>query len=114
MRGTVLNKRGMYNRLKLTRLVVDSEWEERMWKEAWMPRNVTINEECKGEDREKKRKEGGGCKRKKLKLDIEEGEARGEEGYKEEEARRNFLYTTPAQRESGQGRQGTIQLLSGL
>ena len=52
MRGTVLNKRGMYNRCKLTRLVVDSEWEERMWKEAWMPRNVTIKKDCIGEDRE--------------------------------------------------------------
>ena len=26
MRGNVLNKRGMYNRCKLTRLVVDCEW----------------------------------------------------------------------------------------
>ena len=108
-----MNKRGMYNRCKLTRLLVDSEWEEMMWKEAWRPRNVTINEECIGEEREKKRKEGGGGKREKPRLDLEEGVAWGEEGSKEEEARRNFLYTTPAQRESWQGRQGTIQLLSG-
>ena len=27
MRGTVLNKKGMYNRCKLTRLVVDNDWE---------------------------------------------------------------------------------------
>ena len=44
MRGNVLNKRGMYNRCKLTRLLVDCEWEERMWKEAWAPRVVTIDE----------------------------------------------------------------------
>ena len=79
-----------------------------------MPRNVTIDEECIGEDREKKRKEAGGGQRKKLKLDTEEGVAWGEEGSKEEGARRNFLYTTLTQRERRQGRQGTIQLLSGL
>ena len=35
MRGDVLNKKGMYNRCKLTRLVVDQEWENQVWKEAW-------------------------------------------------------------------------------
>ena len=35
MRGLVLNKKGTYNRCKLTRLVVDSEWEEKVWKESW-------------------------------------------------------------------------------
>ena len=27
MRGNILNKKGMYNRCKLTRMVIDSEWE---------------------------------------------------------------------------------------
>ena len=35
MRGLVLNKKGTYNRCKLTRLVVDSEWDDKVWKESW-------------------------------------------------------------------------------
>ena len=38
MRGVVLNKKGTYNRCKLTRLVVDRDWEDQVWKEFWMPR----------------------------------------------------------------------------
>ena len=37
MRGVVLNKKGTYNRCKLTRLVVDRDWEDQVWKEAGMP-----------------------------------------------------------------------------
>ena len=54
-----IQMRGMYNRCKLTRLVVDCEWEERMWKEAWAPRVLTIDEECVGESMTNKMKEGG-------------------------------------------------------
>ena len=32
MRDTVLNKKGLYNRCKLTRLVVDQEWEDKVCK----------------------------------------------------------------------------------
>ena len=32
MRGNVLNKKGAYNKCKLTCLVVDSEWDEKVWK----------------------------------------------------------------------------------
>ena len=44
-----MNKKGMYNRCKLTRMVVDSEWEEQMWKAAWAPREVPAEEECVGD-----------------------------------------------------------------
>ena len=30
MRGNVLNRKGMYNRCKLTRLVVDLDWEKKV------------------------------------------------------------------------------------
>ena len=91
MRGKVLNKRGMYNRCKLTRLVVDCEWEERMWKEAWAPRVVTIDEECVMEGMSNKRKEGVRGSNERLKLDQEEGVAWGEAGSAEEDERRRFL-----------------------
>ena len=35
MRGNVLNKKGMFNRCKLTRMVVDTEWDKKVWEEAW-------------------------------------------------------------------------------
>ena len=44
MRGVVLNKKGTYNRCKLTRLVVDTEWEEKVWKDSWMPRGEPVKE----------------------------------------------------------------------
>ena len=45
MRGVVLNKKGTYNRCKLTRLVVDNEWEEKVWKDSWVPRGEPVKEE---------------------------------------------------------------------
>ena len=42
MRGNVLNKRGMFNRCKLTRMVVDTEWDKQVWEEAWEPRAEPI------------------------------------------------------------------------
>merc|ERR1711940_228456 len=49
MRGLVLNRKGNFNRCKLTRLVVDTEWEDKMWKESWEPREDP-NREWEGED----------------------------------------------------------------
>ena len=38
MRGNVLNKKGICNGCKLTRMVIDEEWEKKVWEEAWEPR----------------------------------------------------------------------------
>ena len=35
MRGSILNRRGEYNRCSLTRLGVDREWEDERWKKLW-------------------------------------------------------------------------------
>ena len=35
MRGNILNKKGMFNRCKLTRMVVDTEWDKEVWDAAW-------------------------------------------------------------------------------
>lgn len=40
MRRNVLNKKGVYNRYKLTRLILDSELDEKVWKESWVPREI--------------------------------------------------------------------------
>ena len=94
MRGNVLNKKGTYNRCKLTRMVVDSEWEEQVWKEAWAPRVVTAEEESVGEANRAKRKESALGGKKRIKLDSES--MWGEVGTKGEEDRANFLYAETA------------------
>ena len=45
MRGNVLNRKGMYNRCKLTRLVVDPDREKKVWEEAWQTRTISEGEE---------------------------------------------------------------------
>jgi hypothetical protein len=35
MRGKVLNSAGVYNRSKLTRLVVDTDWDKQVWQKSW-------------------------------------------------------------------------------
>ena len=92
MRGNVLNKKGMYNKCKLTRLVVDSEWEERMWKEAWAQRVVTTAEECVGENKSSSRKESVRGSKKRIKLDQDEGVSWGEAVVVAEEEKSGFLY----------------------
>ena len=44
MRGNVLNKKGLYNRCKLTRLVVDQEWKEKVWKDAWREADTEVED----------------------------------------------------------------------
>ena len=44
MRGLVLNRKGTFNRCKLTRLVVDTEWEDKVWKESWAQREDPTGE----------------------------------------------------------------------
>ena len=34
----MLNKKGMFNRCKLTRMVIDTEWDTKVWEESWEPR----------------------------------------------------------------------------
>ena len=46
MRGNILNKKGMFNRCKLTRMVIDPEWEKEKWEESWEPgQGIEVDEE---------------------------------------------------------------------
>ena len=114
MRGTVLNKKGMYNRCKLTRLVIDDEWEQKVWKDAWTPRVTMVDEECVGESLKTKRKEGGRGGKKKQKLEAENGVVWGEEASTEYLERSSFLYTTQAETASNLKNQGKIITYSGI
>ena len=35
MRGNTLNFPGVYNRCRPTRLVLDSQWDKKVWEESW-------------------------------------------------------------------------------
>ena len=35
LRGATLNSAGVYNRCKLTRMVVDTDWDKRVWEASW-------------------------------------------------------------------------------
>ena len=63
LRGSVLNVKGVYNRSKLTRLVVDEDWDKKVWKESWNannadPEELEINENTlNASKKNKKRKD---------------------------------------------------------
>ena len=40
----MLNKKGVYNRSKLTRMVVDEDWERKVWIESWESKSETGEE----------------------------------------------------------------------
>ena len=64
MRGNILNKKGMFNRCKLTRMVIDQEWEKEKWEESWEPGlGVEVDEESlKTSGKTKSRQEGEGSR----------------------------------------------------
>ena len=114
MRGTVLNKKGLYNRCKLTRLVVDEEWEEKVWKDAWAKRETPVNEEWLGVQSKNKRKDNAGGGGKRLKLEDKDGVAWGEETSQDYINKNNFLYSTQAENSSSRSRQGQLVIISGV
>ena len=112
MRGTVLNKKGLYNRCKLTRLVVDEEWEEKVWREAWVPRDPQVNDEWLGIQSKTKRKDKSGGNGKRLKLENDDGVAWGEEVTQEYTDRNTFLYSNDPV--NAKKRQGQLFTISGV
>ena len=92
LRGNVLNKKGTYNRCKLTRMVIDEEWDKKVWEEAWEQRGEedeigeTLTETTKS-----KRKESEEGSRKRAKMESDEGLVWGE--YREDPrvARSSFM-----------------------
>ena len=59
LRGSVLNVKGLYNRSKLTRLVVDEEWDKKVWAEAWVENreiDEIVTEDLKGPIKYKKKR----------------------------------------------------------
>ena len=53
IRGNVLNKNGMF---KLTRMVVDTEWDQKVWEEAWEPQDEPTVPEGARKSREREQR----------------------------------------------------------
>ena len=96
MRGHVLNKKGVYNRCKLTRLVIDKEWDKKVWEAAWENKTNTdqtvLEQDLREATKKKREPEVGRKGRKKQKL--EEGWVWGEKLSSEEISKRDFLLGT--------------------
>ena len=62
LKGNVLNKKGTFNRCKLTRMVVDEEWEKKVWEEAWEPREEReeVGDTLLAPSKSKRRRKGAG------------------------------------------------------
>ena len=83
LRGAVLNKKGMYNRCKLTRMVLDTEWEDKVWEESWQYSSKWEGEQTESdqdlqESSRLKRKKGSTGPRKRAKLEAEHRTTWGE------------------------------------
>ena len=75
VRGNVLNKKGVYKRCRLTKLVVDQEWEQKVCEESWAKREVAEGDGVDVERGKAKRGNKEPESRKRVKLDTEEGVA---------------------------------------
>ena len=106
-----------YNRCKLTRLVVDLDWEKKVWEESWQTRTVAEGEEgdeYEQEERAKpKRGRGEGGSRKKAKLDAPDGQVWGEAVSQPENTSQDVLYGSTASNRRATAQQ-EIRVISGM
>jgi hypothetical protein len=103
MRGNVLNSAGVYNRCKLTRLVIDTEWDKNVWNDSWQVEKDVLalqtrlaDKNLLGEEFEtsttKRRKSAvSGQSKKRLKRDNDEGAVWGVDAVQEDVAKEEFL-----------------------
>jgi hypothetical protein len=118
MRGLVLNKKGTFNRCKLTRLVVDTEWEDRVWKESWAPREEP-SEEWEGEESlsnqpKEKRGRSEPTVAKRAKMDDEDGYIWGESVPARVAARSAFLESSGVAVPGSSAAQTRLKPISGV
>ena len=116
MRGNVLNRKGMYNRCKLTRLVVYLDWEKKVWEEAWQTRTEAEGEEGGDEQEERtkpKRGRGEEGSRKRAKLDTPDGQIWGEAVSQPENPIQAFLFGGTASTRRATTQQ-EIRVISGM
>ena len=112
MRGNVLNKKGMFNRCKLTRMVIDTEWDKKVWEEAWVETPEEEQDlECLKKSSKGRPASEGSRPAKKLKKD-DGGCVWGEQASKEDKSREEFLRGT--EMPSAKPRQSEIKVITGV
>ena len=126
LRGNVLNSAGVYNRCKLTRLVVDTDWDKKVWNNSWQKANLGDNMEKalaevglmpdpneSGDTVEKRKKtRKDQAQRKKRKVDNEAGEIWGES---QSDEVKSFLKSGPVlPGKTNKSRQRVLKPLAGL
>ena len=116
-RGLVLNKKGEYNRCGLTRMVLDDRWEQEKWERSWEEQDkMQEGEEIDNLTESKKNKnniQDNGAKRKRRKIENEEGVVWGEPVGEGVIMREEFL-KSGREATSGQLQQQKIKVLTGV
>ena len=112
MRGNVLNKKGLYNRCKLTRMVVDQEWEDKVWKESWQVADVEVEDSWMNMTSNGKRKGNESSSDKRIKLQ-DQCVAWGESVSGADERKENFQYSDVVGQSSNL-KQSTLVPVTGL
>ena len=116
-RGNVLNQRGEYNRCNLTRLVLDSKWEEETWKKSWESREEEAAEDevsLVNSNKTGSKGRGSAANSKRRKVEDEEGHVWGEPILGEDEARGEFLRSGEEQKPTKPSTQAKLVVLSGV
>ena len=126
-RGNVLNRRGEYNRCNITRLVLDTNWEQKKWDQAWEDKAETESVSDieggtfeLGESRKTKfRGMQSPRNSKKIKIENEDGAVWGEEVGPEVKAKLDFLSLgvlepLKSDRTSKTWKQSKLQTISGV
>ena len=128
-RGNVLNSVGGFNRSKLTRLVVDQEWDQKVWEESVSQKRMSdkiqtaLGEEgamsieeqediTRKQATKRSRKDKIIVTNKKRKMESQDKGVWGEMAPEVEQARTNFLVSKPAQTGSKNLSQKMIVLLT--
>jgi hypothetical protein len=114
MPGNVLNNKGMYNRCRLTKLVVDQELEQKVWEESWAKRTVAEGDGTEVERSKSKRGDREPGSRKRANMDTGDGEVWGEKlSSPPDTSSHEFLHGESVQVRRVTG-QSTIKVVTGL
>ena len=113
MRGNILNKKGMYNRCKLTRMVIDSEWESEVWEDAWedKPGGEVSEDSLKATGKSKNREEVSRNKAKRARAETVDSNW-GVDSSDVDRSRADFLQEEPSRRAGIN--QSKLQVYTGL
>ena len=116
-RGNVLSQRGEYNRFNITRLVLDSKWEEETWNKLWESREEESPEDemsMVGSSKSKSKGRGSIANSKIRQIEDEDGHVWGEPLVGDDEAQAEFLRRGEEMKPTKPNIQSKLMVLSGV